>query len=80
MDFAFLPRDPNTPTQLPVQWPEFTPETGQFLQLKTGDTKVINTPNKERNERVIKDLFSARRRQIPLDIPRKCDSETYPTC
>ena len=68
MNFCFF-RNPNHPNKLAVDWPQFTTGTGQFLQLKTGDTKVMDTPNKERNDRVIRDLFSARRRQVALDLP-----------
>ena len=62
-------RDPNKPNPLSVEWPKFTTESGQFLELKTGNVRVIDTPNKERNALLLSHLFSARRRQIPLDLP-----------
>ena len=70
-------RNPNHPNKLAVDWPQFTTGTGQFLQFKSGDTKVIDTPNKERYDRVIRDLFSARRRQVPLDLPKTPGKTTF---
>ena len=67
--FYFSLRDPNKPNPLAVEWPKFTTESGQFLELKTGNVRVIDTPNKERNALLLSHLFSARRRQIPLDLP-----------
>ena len=70
-------RNPNQPNKLAIDWPQFTTEKGHFLQFKSGDTKVIDTPNKERNDRVIRDLFSARRRQVPLDLPDTLGKTTF---
>jgi len=61
--------NPNEPNKLPAEWPKFTGESGQFLQLKTADVRSIDTPNKEKNDLVNSHLFSARRRMIPLDLP-----------
>ena len=77
-EFLFF-RNPNRPNKLAVDWHQFTTGMGQFLQLKTGDTKVIDTPNKEKNERIVKYLFSAGRKQFPIDVPRERDLTTYPT-
>ena len=41
-------KDPDKPNPLSVERPEFTAESGQFLEVKTGNVRVIETPNEER--------------------------------
>ena len=63
-------RDPNKPTALPSgipEWPQFNTASNYFMELNSNGTKVITTPYKERLEKIVENIFSARLKQMSVD-------------
>lgn len=59
--------NPNLPDGLPggaPQWPEFTLNEGQFMEFKSDGSEVIATPEKDRIDTIISEIFSDRTDQI----------------
>lgn len=56
------------PSHVPV-WPEFNTDTMQFMELNSAGYQIIQTPHKDRLDKVRNDLFSARIHQILADLP-----------
>lgn len=65
--FSF--RNPNKPTPLTVEWPEFKAGSNLFYEMSSDGFKAIPTPNKERIHLIRKTLFAARRRELLADNP-----------
>ena len=63
-------RDPNKPVALPngaPAWPTFDTVSSKFIELNSVSTKVIATPHKERLEKIVTNIFSARSHQLKAD-------------
>ena len=63
-------RDPNKPVALPSgipEWAQYDTVSNNFMELNSNGTKVITTPHKERLEKVIANIFSAKNKQSRAD-------------
>jgi len=59
--------NPNQPETLPggiPSWPAFTLNDGQFMELKSNGSEVIATPEEDRIDTIISEIFSDRTDQI----------------
>ena len=53
-----------------IPWPEFTLNSETFLEFNSKGVQEIATPEKERLDRVIRTIFSARSQQQAADKPK----------
>ena len=48
-------------------WPQYNTISNQFMELNSAGIKVITTPQKERIEKLLRDVFPARNQQKNAD-------------
>ena len=63
-------RDPNKPISLPnriPEWPQYDKVSNKFMELNSNSTKVMTTPYKERLDKVIANIISAKHKQMKAD-------------
>ena len=68
--FSRNPNAPTRPSSFP-EWLQFTENSEQFMKINSFSPEMIETPNKQRLEKVQSQLLEARDAQFLADKPVK---------
>lgn len=60
-------RDPNRPISASIPWPSFTKDNEIFLEFNSKGIQEITTPHKDRLDKLLTTIFSARKQQVAAD-------------